>query len=159
MGKFQGTYAIVLLIGFVIGLPAGSAASGVKLKLESSSMSMFAPAYFAITGTLTGGSDTDPDLQCLTQEWVYQKTYQTITNHEENKSIRSSPCDDQTQPSEIVRVFKNEFTFIPVGRYTIRLLLKNQKGKVVTSGSITVKVLQPANPLYQTEEENKKHKY
>ncbi len=155
MKNFMSGVGILLFAMIILGAPTISAAGSIKVKLESSAMSMFAPARFVVTGTLIGGSDSDPALHCLTEEWVYQRVYETVTNHEENKSIRSSPCNGQTQPDSFTRGFKNEFTFFEVGRYAIRLLLRNPQGKVVTSSTISLRVLQPADPMYQSEEEKK----
>jgi len=136
------------LVLLLAGAPA-VAADKVKLKMESNSKNMFAPARFMITAQLDGGSDTDPALHCLTEEWVYQRQYETFTNRETNKSVRSRPCADQTQPSTIVRQFTNEFYFYQPGDYSIRLMLRNRDGKVVASGSASIRVLEPANPEYR----------
>jgi len=126
-----------------------AAAGGVKLKLEASSRNLYAPARVVIKATMSGGADTDPELRCLTEEWSYQQVFETTTNREVNKSIRSSPCASETQPVAIQRNFSNQFVFSQWGRYFIRLILRNPKGKAVASASLSVQVLQPANPYYQ----------
>ncbi|MEW6365554.1 MAG: hypothetical protein AB1714_13080 [Acidobacteriota bacterium] len=144
-------WPVLLAVGLALppaAAPVG-AADKVKLKMESSSKNLFAPARFAITAKLEGGSDTDPALHCLTEEWVYERQYETFTNRETNKSIRSRPCADQTQPSTMVREFSNDFYFYQPGNYSVRLMLRNRDGKVVASASLSLRVLVPANPEYQ----------
>lgn len=138
--------AVFLMIG-AAEVPAG----GVKLKLKTNAANLYAPARVTVTAELTGGSDSDPALHCLREEWSYVQVFETVTNYEVNKSVRESRCDSesQTQPSTIVRDFKNDFSFYKVGRYSVRLQLRNREGKVVASSAISVRILQPSNPYYQ----------
>lgn len=139
-----------LLLLFSIALSTAPAhAGGVKLKMEPSASTMFAPARFEVRAELLGGSDTDTSLHCLSEEWTYVLAYEKVTNHETNKSYRKPPCESQTQPSSIVRHFDNSFLFSSVGRYSIRLQLRNPEGKVVANGSVNVRVLEPSIPQWQ----------
>ena len=143
----QSAAVVVMLIGVSIAAHAG----GVKLKLEASARNLFAPARCVIEGTLVGGSSTDPSLQCLTEEWTYSAAYQTFTNQETNRSIRTHPCDGQTQPAEMLRKFSNTFEFYNPGSYSIRLVLRNRDGKIVASNNVSVRVLRPASDIYRSD--------
>lgn len=141
-----GTCAVLVLFGMAIGGQL-AAAGGPKIKLDATSGNLFTPARCFVTAKLSGGSDADPALMCLTEEWEYSRTYQTFTNRETNRSIRKADCDDQTQPSAVIRSFKNDFFFAQPGRYLIRLILRNRDGKMVASETTSVNVIQSAQPM------------
>ncbi|MBI2838469.1 MAG: hypothetical protein HYX75_09150 [Acidobacteria bacterium] len=124
-------------------------ADSVKLSISPSASNLFAPARLSVTCNLTGGSDADPALLCLAEEWSYSVVFENVTNREVNRSMRESPCASQTQPAAIAREFTNSFLFMRPGRYMVRLELRNRDGKVVASNQVSVRVLRPANPEYQ----------
>lgn len=147
IGRIVITGIQVCLLLTSVASPA--VADDVKLKIVPSASNLFAPARLAVTCSLTGGSDTDPGLLCLAEEWSYSVVFENVTNREVNRSMRESPCEGQTQPAAMAREFTNSFLFTRPGRYMVRLDLRNRDGKVVASNQVSVRVLRSANPEYQ----------
>ena len=91
----------------------------------------FSPARMVLTADLKGGADDYEEFYCPTIEWDWG---------DDTKSEMKTDCEPyEAGKSEIKRHFATDHTFNIAGDYRVEFRLK-QKGKVVGSGSTTVRI-------------------
>src|SRR5215831_11898453 len=125
------------------------AADKTKLTVKANPVMAFSPARIVASGELSGGANDDQQYYCPSVEWEWG---------DGTKSQESADCEPfEAGKSEIKRHFVAEHTYRLEGEQTVtgqqpdyrdfRIQLRLKKsGKVIMSGSTTVKIKPEMNP-------------